>query len=117
VVKEEYKERKSIHVFIEAAIGEIKTKKIYTVSPGKKFKLERVRVFFDAGTNFELKVAIFRGLEQVKPTDGTYRGNNNTVIDTTAVWFGTGETIRVWWQNLSTTEVKRCTLLLEGYEE
>jgi len=117
VVEEKYVERKSIHYFISASAGEEKTIDVFTVSPVKKFKLEKVQIFFPLGTAFELEVAIFRGLEQIKPTNGVYKGNGNVFVDTTGVWFGTGETVKLWYKNLSTTDVRQATVLLEGFEQ
>jgi len=116
VVEEALVERRSIHYFISASPGEETTINVFTVSPGKRFKLEKVSVFFPTGTNFELEVAIFRGLEQVKPTNGVYKGNGNTITDTTGVWFGTGEDVKLWYKNLNTTTARQGTALLEGFE-
>jgi len=116
VVEEVYKERKSIHYYIEASPGAEEKVTIFTVSPGKKFKLQRVHVFFPTGTNFELEVAIFRGEEKVKPTDGVYKGDGNVFPDLTAVWYGTGEKVILWFKNLSATDVRKGSVLLEGFE-
>ena len=112
-----YVERKSIHYLIQASPDEEATYEVYTVSPGKKFKLERVQIFFPLGTAFELQVKVFRGLEQIKPTTGYYCGDGNVMVDVTGVWFGSGETIKLWWKNTSSSDNRFATVLLEGYEE
>jgi len=116
VVEESHVERKSIHYFIDASPGEERIVDVFTVSPGKRFKLEKVSVFFPDETAFELEVAIFRALEQVKPTNGVYKGKGNTITDTTGVWFGTGEVVKLWYKNLNTTTARQGTALLEGFE-
>jgi len=110
-------ERKSIHYFISASAGEESKVAVYTTGIGKRFKLERVQIFWPLGTAFELEVAVFRGLEQIKPTNGVYKGDGNVFVDTTGVWFDSGEKVYVWYKNLSTTDIRQATLLLEGYEE
>jgi len=117
MVEEKYVERKSAHLYISASPGVEEIIDAFTVSPGKKFKLERTFVFFPSGTAFELEVAVYRGHEKVKPTIGVYKGDGNSVEDKTAVWFGSGEPVKVWYKNLSTTDVRKCTVMLEGYEE
>jgi len=117
VVEAKYIARKSIHYFISASPGAEALVGVYKVSPGKRFKLERVQIFFEMGTAFELEVAIFRGLEQVKPTTGVYKGEGNVFVDVTGVWFGPGEEVKLWYKNLSTTDIRKATLLLEGFEE
>jgi len=110
-------ERKSIHYFISASPGEESFIEVYRVSAAKRFKLERVQIFFPLGTAFELEVAVYRGGEKIKPTDGTYRGDGNVMVDTTGVWFISDQTIRLWYKNLSDTDIRQATVLLEGYEE
>jgi len=117
VGEEGFKERKSISKLILASPGEEKTIDAYRVSGGKRFKLERVQVFFPLGSYFELEVKILRGSEQVKPTDGSYRGDGNVVVDVTGVWFGSDEHIKIWYKNNSSTDNRAATVLLEGFEE
>jgi len=116
MAEEEYKERRSIHYYIEAAAGAEDRVTIWTVTAGRKFKLERVQIFFPVGTNFELEVAIYRSEEKVKPTDGVYKGDGNVFVDQTEIWFGTGEKIILWYKNLHATEVRKGSVLLEGFE-
>jgi len=113
---EQYVERKSIAYHILAAPGEEKTVDIYKVSEGRKFVLERVQIAFPAAQYFELRVKIMRGLEQVKPTTGSYCGDGFVVTDTTKVEFGSGENIKVYYKNGSTTQYRECFVLIEGYE-
>jgi len=115
-VEEVFIERKSIHYYISADPGEEKTVDVFTVSPGKKFKLEKVRVGFPSGTAFELEVSIFRGLEQVKPTDGVMRGDGMVLVDAVQVWFGAGESVKLHYKNVSPTATRKAVVIIEGYE-
>jgi len=117
VVEERYRERKSIAYFINALAGEENTVSVYKVSAGMKFYLERVTIYFQNGSAFELIVAIYRGLEQVKPTNGVYRADGGFVQDTTKVEFGSGEDVKVYYKNTNTTTARKALVLLEGYEE
>lgn len=116
VVVEEFIERKSIGYLISASPGEEAEVKIYRVSAGKIFKCERVQIYFPLGTFFELQVVIKRGLEPIKPTKGVYQGDGNPVLDVTGVEFGSDEEIRLWYKNLSTTDIRKAFVLIEGFE-
>jgi hypothetical protein len=113
---EQHVERKSIAYYILAAPGEEKTVDVYKVSGGRKFVLERVQVAFPVGQFFELHVKIFRGLEQVKPTNGDYCGDGFVIADITKVEFGSGESVKVYYKNDSTTQYRECLVIIEGYE-
>jgi len=117
VVEQKYRERKSITYFVNAAANEERTVNIYRVSAGKKFFLERVTIYFQNACAFELLIAIFRGLEKVKPTDGFYRADSGFVQDITKVEFRSDEEVKVYYKNLNTTTARKALVLIEGYEE
>ncbi len=119
VVGEEqaYRERRSAAYTIIASPNEENTIEIYKVSPAKKFKLERVQIAFPVGSAFELQIAVYRGLEKVKPTTGVYSGDGFVIADITGVEFYSGDSVKLWYKNLSSTDIKRAIVILEGYEE
>jgi hypothetical protein len=114
---DKYVERKSISYRILAAPGETKEVAIYRVDAGYRFIIERVQVAFPVGSYFELHVKILRGLEQIKPTTGDYCGDGFVIADTTKVEVGSDETIKIWYKNDSTTQVRDALVIVEGYIE
>jgi hypothetical protein len=117
VVVEQYRERKSISYHLLATPGETGEVVVYNVDPGFKFTIERVQVAFPVGQYFELHVKIMRGLEQIKPTSGDYSGDGFVIADVTKVELGSGEPIKVWYKNDSTTANREALIIIEGYIE
>jgi hypothetical protein len=87
---------------------------VFDIEGGKNFKLTQVSVAFPSGTNGELEISIYRGLEKVVP----YRG---VLIGDAFVWnlpeeeiFPSGSSVICHYKNTNDTTTRYCFLLLIG---
>lgn len=87
---------------------------LYTVQAAKKFKLTNIYVHFPAGTYFELRIAIMKGIYQVAPHSGVYVGDANVITDKSNHVFESGESVTLYYKNTNTTEARKAFVLLTG---
>jgi len=71
----------SIAYYLSANGGAEGDVELYTVDPAKRFVTKSVYVSFPPGTYFELEISILRGIKQVAPYKGTYRGDAQVIED------------------------------------
>jgi len=92
------------------------TQAIYTVTPGQKFRLRTVKVWFPPGTNSELQVVILRGVEKVVPSDGYLVGDGQEFIYDVDLEYGSQEDVKAQLTNTSATASRSVQITLEGEE-
>jgi len=92
------------------------TQVAYTVTPGKKLKLNLVKIWFPTGVNSELRVKILHGNMQIAPTEGYAVGDNIELEYRPEVEYGSEEYVKVWLQNTNSTESRDVQITLEGEE-
>jgi len=89
---------------------------IYTVSPGSRFRLERVKVYFPPGTASELQVKILQGWTSIAPTEGFFSGDSMEFSHEVHAEYGGESRVIAFLKNLNTASAKQCTITLEGEE-
>ena len=104
----------SIAKYLSVSAGDEGEETVYTVEPARKFKTESVLVAFPPGTYFELEISIFRGIKQVAPHSGTYRGDACVIEDEFIEDIYSGERVIVKYKNNSSTETRECFILIRG---
>jgi hypothetical protein len=104
----------SIPYFLEASAGAEGDIVIYEVEPARKFKLTSLRVSFPSTTNYELLISFLKGIDQIAPHKGAYRGESEVIEDENDVEFASSERLILHYENLNTTEAKRAFILLRG---
>ena len=92
------------------------TEIVYTVTPGKKLRLDLVKIWFPTGVNSELRVKILHGSMQVAPTEGYAVGDNIELEYKLEVEYGSEEYVKAWFQNVNSTESRDVQITLEGEE-
>jgi len=93
------------------------TETIYTVTAGKKLKLNKVKIWFPSGTNSELQVTILHGVEKVAPEEGYLVGDNKEYSLPCQVEYGSQEEVKALLTNTSATDSHTVQITLEGEED
>ncbi|RLI15052.1 hypothetical protein DRO49_05685 [Candidatus Bathyarchaeota archaeon] len=93
------------------------TETIYTVTAGKKLKLNKVKIWFPSGTNSELRVVILHGVERVVPEEGYLVGDGEEYSLPCQVEYGSQEEVKALLTNTSTTDSRTVQITLEGEED
>jgi len=86
---------------------------LYVIPPGKKGRFGTFNVAFPSGTNDELQISFYRGIEKIVPTDGVLVGDGVSYEIEEIEEYQTDEKIIVHWKNTGTT-VRKAYILLEG---
>ena len=90
---------------------------IVQVTSTKKLTLKRVTVHFPSGVNYQLRLQVFRGADQVVPDSGYLTGDDSVVVVECNVTFIGGEYIKLKRTNTDTTNSHSYYILLEGVLE
>jgi hypothetical protein len=90
---------------------------LYTVSPGRRLRLQRIQVFFPTGTYNQLRVKIFQGWTSLAPTDGYFTGDEILVEKDVDAVYGSQSVVRAYLENLNLTYQRECVITLLGEEE
>jgi len=105
---------KTIFKKIVASPGEEDYIVAYTVQAAKRYKLNKVTVWFPIGTHDELELEIYKGIEKVLPSGDPYSGDGIVIVDEVEETFHSGSEIRILYKNLSDTEIRKAYILLKG---
>jgi len=87
---------------------------IYEVEAAKRFVTKSVYVAFPPGTYFELEVSIFRGIKQVAPYSGTYRGDAQVIEDEFIEDISSSERVILHYKNNNSTQTREAFILVRG---
>ena len=99
---------------IEVQPNEEKQVTVYVVPPAKQLFVKELSIFFPMGTNFDVEVWVLWGRKIQRPTDGSYRGDGNTINVPVEDRYWSGQEIEVKVKNNNTTETKRVLVRLWG---
>jgi len=87
---------------------------IYEVEAARKFRVTSVHVTFPLDTNFELEVSVYRGIRQIAPHVGSYRGDGQVIEDDVDEEFSSSERVILHYKNNSTTSTRNAFILVRG---
>jgi len=87
---------------------------IYTVKPGQRYRAKRIRVHFPSGTAGELRVALYYGAMKVAPETDYYSGDDFTYENGIDVTYFSGDPVRIWYKNTSTTAYRYADIEIAG---
>jgi len=104
----------SIAYHLEISGGQEGDVTIYTVEAAKKFKTKSVYVFFPIGNYFELEVSVFRGIKQIAPYSGVYKGDGNVIEDEFVEDASSGERVILHYKNNNSTETREAFVIVRG---
>ena len=104
----------SLAYYLQAAAGAEDDITLYTVEPARKFKTKSVYIQFPPGTYMELEVSIFRGIKQIAPYQGTYRGDAAVIEDEFIEDISSAERVIIHYKNNNSTEVREAFILVRG---
>lgn len=104
----------SIPYYLQAAAGDSGEILIWEVEPAKKFKTSSVYISFPPGTYYELEVAVLRGIKQVAPYTGTYRGDAQVIEDEFIEDISSGERVVLLYKNNNATQIRECFVIVRG---
>jgi len=104
----------SIAYYLQAQPGESKEITLYEVEAARQFKTSSVFVAFPVGTYFELEMAIKRGIKQIAPYQGTYRGDGYVIEDEFIEDMFSGERVILWYRNNNTTQIREAFIIVRG---
>jgi len=90
---------------------------IYTVPAGAILYITKVIVHFPAGVAGELYIALKYGNLKVYPATDYVNGDDVTLEDDVELYYYSGDPIRLWYENVNTTEPRSCDIKLEGILE
>jgi len=90
---------------------------IYTAPAGAILHIKKVRVHFPAGVAGELHIALRYGNLKVWPATDYANGDDVTIEDEVDLRYFSGDPIRLWYENISTTEPRSVDIKLEGVLE
>ena len=86
---------------------------LYRVPPAQKATLRKVTVHFPPGTENKLQVAVYRGMEQVVPSEGYLQGEDTTIVIETLREYMSDQLIEVYAKNNDSTYSHTFTIILE----
>jgi len=89
---------------------------IYRVSPGKRFRLTKVEIFFPVGTLSELLVKILWGWSSLAPVDGFAQGDDMKLEYSVDAVYGSQMPVRAYLKNTNATSPRECIITLVGEE-
>ena len=104
----------SIAYYLSAAASAEGDVTLYEVEAAKKFRVTSVHVTFPLDTSFELEISLFRGIRQIAPYTGTYRGDGQVIEDDVDEEFSSSERLILHYKNNSTTDVRKAFILVRG---
>ena len=90
---------------------------VYTVTPGKRFRLEMAEIWFPPGTNNELRVVLLRGVSRIIPSEGYVVGDGETFTFKANVEYGSQEAVKALLINASATSPRMAQITITGVEE
>jgi len=90
---------------------------LYTVSPGLKLRLKKIKVHFPTGVASQLHVKIYHGWMSVAPKEGFFTGDNVLLEYDLDVEYGSEAHVRVYFKNTSGASTKECVISMEGEEQ
>ena len=99
---------------LTAAAGASGEAAAYTVTPGRKFIVNKVTFVFPVGSGFALRVWIQRGTEKIIPKSGYVVGDGHRIPLLANVEFEGGSSIIVGYDNTDTTDSHKVLVVLEG---
>jgi len=104
----------SVAYYLSAAAGAEGDITIYEVEAARRFVTKSVYVAFPPGTYFELEVSIYRGIKQIAPGRGTYRGDAQVIEDELDHDIASSERIILHYKNNNTTQIREAFILIRG---
>ena len=87
---------------------------LYEVEPARRFVIKSVYISFPAETDFELALSIFRGIRQIAPYIGAYRGEAQVIEDEVSEEISSSERVVLHYRNESTATVNKAFVLVRG---
>jgi len=99
---------------LTAAAGASGEAAAYTVTPGRKFIVNKVTFVFPVGSGFALRVWIQRGTEKIIPKSGYVVGDGHRIPLLANVEFEGGSSIIVGYNNTDATDSHKVLVILEG---
>jgi hypothetical protein len=90
------------------------TENVYTIPAGQNFKIEEMQVIFGSGVDFDLEIALYHGPKQVIPEDGVIVGSSGRIPIKCEWTWGSGESIKLYVKNNSTTNDYKYSVILIG---
>ena len=90
---------------------------LFIVPEGKLLKTAVIKLYFDIGTEFQLKCKVKYGEMPIKPDNGEFTGNGNWVEAKFEMELESGSKILLHAKNESTTEIKKVYVIVEGEVE
>jgi len=107
-------ERVSIHYHLSVSAGAEGQIAIYRVPGGRRLKNITTSITFPAASDYELHIALYRGIRKQLPTSGDYVGDDTRISDDTPAMWGTDEDLILWYKNDNTTTAKDADILIEA---
>jgi hypothetical protein len=90
------------------------TENIYTIPTGMRFKIEKLNVVYGTNVDFDLEVALYHGDKQVIPESDTIKGPSGRIpIECDWTW-SSGEKIKLYLKNSSSTNTYKYSVILIG---
>jgi len=87
---------------------------IYTIPKGKKAVLKKITIRFPAGTNGELRLALYYGHMKVAPETPYWNGNDVRFIETLNIPYWSQDPVLLWYENVNTTAIRESSILIEA---
>jgi hypothetical protein len=94
--------------------GTTSTLDIWLVPAGQNFKIEEMQVIFGSGVDFDLEIALYHGPKQVIPEVNTIVGLSGRIPIKCEWTWGSGENIKLYVKNNSTTNDYKYSVILIG---
>lgn len=104
----------SIAYYLSVSGGDEGEVEIYTVEAAKRFITKSVYVSFPPGTYFELEVSVYRGIKQVAPHSGTYRGDAQVIEDEFIEDMSSSERVIIHYKNHNSSQTREAFILVRG---
>jgi len=86
----------------------------YEVQGAYRFKLKEISIDFPSGTNGELELSLYHGRMKVAPRVRVWKGDDARIREAVEFEYGSKEVVRFYYENKSTTDVRKATIVLEG---
>ena len=107
----------SFGVWLTVSAGDEDDYVLYTVEAARRFVTKSVYVYFPPGTYGELEISIKRGIKQIAPYSGSYRGDACVIEDEFIEDISSAERVIIHYKNNNTTNTKEAFIIVRGVLE
>ena len=102
----------TIPYHLTASAGASGYVELLTVPAGMKLTILKTQIYFPIGTYGELRLALYYGESKIAPYTGYWSGDGCMFTDEMESTWSGGDVIKLYYNNINTTETREAFLLI-----